>query len=363
MVFFRSIITLPRIACIAAILISLGSATINVAPASEVWLPVPLPNIEHNKVTLRVAHAINPRFSHMTQQQISILLQEARQVSAEHFGIEIDFGTTEQIAIADLFAMRPDIADDELMEWVYDFKTGGGNTDKLVDDLLARLQRSDGQLEDIYAFARPHLINPPRGATAEGYAEALTDTLLRRLRVWRVLPANDKRSIIDETVFNEWTFWDTLAHGALPYDIVLTNQLVASAEYYGMDVHSALRGGISVGTTSYSRDGPLHTYAFLSTFPFSNDYPPIIQLRGGGRYADDEAARLAGAYLAHEIGHVLLHLGHPFNQSACVMNPAQLLDFRSWRKNLDADSCPLGASAEMEPGAAGLSYNSAWVLP
>jgi hypothetical protein len=45
------------------------------------------------------------------------------------------------------------------------------------------------------------------------------------------------------------------------------------------------------------------------------------------------------------------------------MNPAQLLDFRSWRNNLDADSCPLGASAEMEPGAAGLSYNSAWVLP
>ncbi len=129
-----------------------------------------------------------------------------------------------------------------------------------------------------------------------------------------------------------------------------------------MGVHSALRGGITVGTTRYSRDGPFHTYAFLSTFPFSNDYVPIVQLRGGARYDEEEAARLAGAYLAHEIGHVLLHLGHPFNQSACVMNPAQLLDFRAWQNNLVAERCALVSSAEMAPGAAKLSYKAAWVL-
>ena len=129
-----------------------------------------------------------------------------------------------------------------------------------------------------------------------------------------------------------------------------------------MDVHSALRGGITVGTTSYSRDGPFHTYAFVGTFPFSNDHVPIVQLRGGARYDEEEAARLAGAYLAHEINHVLLHLGHPFNQSACVMNPAQLLDFRAWQNKLDAECCALGSLAEMVPGAAKLSYNAAWVL-
>ena len=198
--------------------------------------------------------------------------------------------------------------------------------------------------------------------SAQGFAEALTETLLSRLNVWRILPANDRQAVIDDSIYNEWTFWDTLAHGALPYDIVITNQLVASAEYYGMDVHSALRGGITVGTTSYSRDGPFHTYAFLSTFPFSNDYVPIVQLRGGARYGEEQAARLAGAYLAHEIGHVLLHLGHPFNQSACVMNPAQLLDFQSWYDNLDSGRCALGSSAEMVPGAAKLSYNATWVL-
>jgi hypothetical protein len=279
-------------------------------------------------VTLRVVHALNPRFSHMSDGQIAVLLEQARRVVAEHFQIDIKFIQPEQISISALFAHRPAFADADLEEWIYDFKRGGGKRDKLVEDLKGRLQQHGNQSESIFAFARPHLLARPKSETAAGYAEALTSTLLRRLRVWRVLPASGKRAIIDDSKFNEWTHWDTLAHGALPYDIVLTNQLVASAEYYGMDVHSALRGGILVGTTSNSRSGSLHTYAFLSTFPFSNDYPPIIQLRGGTKYSENEAARLAGAYLAHELGHVLLHLGHPFQPRRLRHEPGPIARFQ-----------------------------------
>ncbi|MDA0230628.1 MAG: hypothetical protein O3B21_10635 [Proteobacteria bacterium] len=298
----------------------------------------------------------------MSDTQLDILLAAARQVTLDHFGIELMFDQPKKISISELFALRPNFADDDVLEWIFDFKGDGGKREQLVADLLERLQINDSQLEEIFAFAAPHLAKAPRSLTAEGFAEALTETLLSRLNVWRILPAIDRQAVINDSVYNEWTYWDTLAHGALPYDIVITNQLVASAEYYGMDVHSALRGGITVGTTSYSRDGPFHTYAFLSTFPFTNDYVPIVQLRGGARYDEEHAARLAGAYLAHEIGHLLLHLGHPFNQSACVMNPAQLLDFQTWYDNLDAGRCALGSSAEMVPGAAKLSYNASWVL-
>lgn len=293
MINFRSILVLRRIVFFVALMILPIPVTANDALADEVWLPVPRPALAENKVTLRVAHAVNPRFSHMSNDQLAILLQEERRVAKAHFGIDIEFSPPEKIDISELFALRPDVADDEILKWVYDFKKGGGKREQLVADLLARLQLKDAQLEDIYAFARPHLLRPPRLETAEGYAETLTETLLRRLKVWRVLPAKDKRAVIDDSVFNDWTFWDTLAHGALPFDIVLTNQLVASAEYYGMDVHSALRGGITVGTTSFSRDGPFHTYAFLSTFPFANDYAPIIKLRGGARYGEEEAAPIS----------------------------------------------------------------------
>ena len=310
----------------------------------------------------RVAYAVNPRFSYFSEGQLSALLEQARMVTRDHFGIELTFSQPGNIDISDLFALRPNVADDDVLKWVYDFKENSGKRKFLVADLLEKLLSNESQLDEIYAFAEPHLTLAPAIATAEDFAEALTKTLLRRLNVWRILPANHRRAVIGDSIYNEWTFWDTLAHGALPYDIVITNRLVASAEYYGMDVHSALRGGITVGTTSYSRDGPFHTYAFLSTFPFTNDYQPIVQLRGGERYDDDEAARLAGAYLAHEIGHVLLHLDHPFNQSACVMNPAQFLNFRTWYQNLDADRCGLESTAKMMPGAAKLSYNSAWIL-
>ena len=362
MVNIRSNSVFVRLTMLLAMTASLWLAAAGPGRTEEVWYPVPRPDIDENRATLRVAFAVNPRFSHMSDAQLAILLSEAQRVTKKHFGIEISFGQPEQIGISELFALRPNVADDDLMEWVYDFKGRGGKRDLLVADLLERLQSSGTQLAEIFAFAQPYLQTPADNMTIEGFAEALTETLLSRLNVWRVLPANDRRAVIDDTVYNEWTFWDTLAHGALPYDIVITNQLVASAEYYGMDVHSALRGGISMGTTSYSRDGPFHTYAFLSTFPFANDYVPIVRLRGGERYSEEEAARLAGAYLAHEIGHVLLHLGHPFNQSACVMNPAQLLDFRTWYENLDADRCALGSTAEMVPGAAELSYNATWVL-
>jgi hypothetical protein len=330
MVIFRPIALFASLAILATTSASLWLATANVSRAEEIWYPVPRPLIIEDKAVLRVAHAVSPRFSNMSDAQLDILLAEARQVTLDHFGIELEFSQPDKISISELFSMRPNFADDDVLEWVYDFKGDRGKRALLVADLLERLRTNDGQIDKIFAFAAPHLTTAPRSMSAEGFAEALTETLLSRLNVWRILPANDRQAVIGDSVYNEWTFGDTLAHGALPYDIVITNQLVASAEYYGMDVHSALRGGITVGTTSYSRDGPFHTYAFLSTFPFSNDYVPIIQLRSGARYDEEQAARLAGAYLAHEIGHVLLHLGHPFNQSACVMNPAQLLDFQTW---------------------------------
>ncbi len=90
-------------------------------------------------MTLRVAHALNPRFSHISDGHITLLLEEARQVVEEHFGIEVSFTAPEQIGITELFALRPDVANDELMEWVYDFKKNGGKPELLVADLLARI--------------------------------------------------------------------------------------------------------------------------------------------------------------------------------------------------------------------------------
>jgi hypothetical protein len=141
----------------------------------------------------------------------------------------------------------------------------------------------------------------------------------------------------------------------------LTNQLVASAEYYGVDIHSAIRGGVTVGTTAYSRNSKFGSYVFMSTFPFQDDSETTRKMRGGAQYSDAYAAELAGAYLAHEIGHLLFQLGHPFGQKACVMNPVSMLHFQEWFEQINGTDCPIGSRPEMTPGAIPPMFNTEWV--
>ena len=101
------------------------------------------PKIDGDKALLRVAYAVNPSFSHLSDAQLAILLAEARQVTRDHFGIELIFSQPEIIGISDLFALRPTVADDKVLEWVYDFKGDSGNREFLVEDLLERLQTND----------------------------------------------------------------------------------------------------------------------------------------------------------------------------------------------------------------------------
>ena len=142
--------------------------------------------------------------------------------------------------------------------------------------------------------------------------------------------------MLDASPYNEWVYWDTLGYGDLQYDLVITNQFIASAEYYGVDIHSALRGGVTVGTTSYSRTSKFSSYIVMSTFPFLDNSDATKLMRGGEQYSEADAAELAGAYMAHEIGHLLFQLGHPFGQRACVMNPASMLHFREWFDQINA---------------------------
>ncbi|ADE11129.1 hypothetical protein [Sideroxydans lithotrophicus] len=185
--------------------------------------------------------------------------------------------------------------------------------------------------------------------------------MLERLQQWRAIKAADGASVLDASPYNEWVYWDTLGYGKLPYDLVITNQLIASAEYYGVDIHSAIRGGVTVGTTTYNRDSKYGSYVFMSTFPFLDNSGQTMLLRGGEQYSRADAAELAGAYLAHEIGHLLFQFGHPFGQKACVMNPASMLRFKEWFDQLNGADCPIGSRPEMTAGAIPPTFNAAWL--
>ncbi len=317
---------------------------------------VPLPKLDERPVSLRVVYAVNPRFSRMSPSQIHLMLSTAKSLAREHFGVTVNFSDVDQMYINTLLNIAPEVAVKAHMKYAYPFRYKTADPLMLETSIARALGDAGESLDDRITYARPYLVHPMTAQTPEALAEALTQTLLARLRPWTTVPAADGRPVIDDLPYNEWLVWNAVGYGDLSYELVLTNQLIASAEYYTDSVATALRGGITIGTTAYSRSSPYGAFIFFSTFPFTESFPPLVELRGGKSYSPREQALFAGAVLAHELGHLLLHLGHPLTKSECLMRPVPLLHLDTWYWKVADGDCPIGSTPAMRRGAAPIKY-------
>jgi hypothetical protein len=343
--------------CIALVVFLLGcKAEVNEWQKSSVTPVKP-----GSTVQIRVVQAVNGRLPRMSPEQMKIVLASAQLTVWKNFGVYVEFTEAPEIGIDRLFALIPPSIREARLQSIYDFKSGTGDKQKLAEGIFTTLTERGTKLEDALAFAAPYLPADAHPKDLTSFADLLAKVMLERLDQWRNVNAADGAPVLDYSPYNEWVYWDTLGYGNLPYDLVITNQFIASAEYYGVDIHSAIRGGVTVGTTSYNRTGKYGSYIFWSTFPFSDNSENSKRLRGGEEYSEVDAAELSGAYLAHEIGHLLLQLGHPFGQKACVMNPVSMLRFREWFNQINAEGCPLGSRAEMTAGNIPPVFNAEWV--
>jgi hypothetical protein len=107
---------------------------------------------------------------------------------------------------------------------------------------------------------------------------------------------------------------------------------------------------MNVAATDYDPTSKYGSSVWLSLAPLLLDDPQLQELRSGKDYSREEALAYAGALLAHEIGHMALLLGHPWSNRACIMRPAELLDFATWVKSHRANDCPIGSHPQMKPG-------------
>jgi len=338
---------------------SLGAAHAGAAGIDD-WPRVPTPSLPAGPIELRVGHVVNPRFPRFTDSQIALMLAETTRIARAHFGIELVFTPVATVDIDTLFERFDPALSRYLDGMHYDVKRQTGNRQALIESVageIAYAAKGTG-FEGLYDFALPHLVAPPVTRDTQGLAVAAVDTMLARLAALRDADARDGRPMLDEHAFNEWAYWDSIGYALLPWDFVITNQPIASAEYFGLGIHIALRGGITVGSTNYSRDGRYRSVSWISTFPFTSALPALVSLRDGESYDAATAARLAGAYHVHELGHQLFGFAHPFGNDACVMTPAQLLRFRRWFDGLDPARCAIGSSPAMTVGAIRL-----WVDP
>jgi hypothetical protein len=312
------------------------AAVLVLAAASCAHRAAPLPG---ETVTLRVAHVVNPELPRMTSEQLGVLLAAARKGVMENFGVNVEFTEPEEQSLNALFDRA---TPRERRDWnalSYDFKSGKGDRTRLVRGYAAALRSDENGLDDLIAYAQPNLLAPVRERTYQGLADAVTATLVARLEQLKSQTLPDGSELIDGSPDNEVLYWAFIGRLSFPYDVVITNQLIASAEYIGSSIHTAIRGGITNGITTANPSSPYGTTAIVSTYPLIGEDGVTRSLRGGESYSEADSARFAGLLLVHEIGHQLFDFGHPYRRQACVMNPPELLRFREWAGQLSPKDC------------------------
>jgi hypothetical protein len=312
------------------------AAALLLAGASCAQRTAPIPG---ETVTLKVAHVVNPALPRMNAGQLEAVLAAARRGARENFGVDVEFTQPEEQSLSALLSRVTPRDSRRWNDLSYDFKGGKGDRARLVKGYAGALRSDENSLDDMIAYAGPFLLAPVRERTYQGFAEAVTATLVTRLDQLKSQKLADGSQLIDASPGNEVLYWAFIGRLSFPYDVVITNQLIASAEYIGSSVHTAIRGGITNGITTRNPSAPHGMTAIVSTYPLIGEDGVTRTLRGGETYSEADSARFAGSLLVHEIGHQLFDFGHPYGKGACVMNPPELLRFREWVGQLSPGDC------------------------
>jgi len=318
---------------------------------------VALPKIENNAIAPRIIYIENPRFPRVATDDLRKVVQAAAALVEEHFGIKVESPNHIPVLdIDDVFAKLVGNKPPNFDTLIGDFRNGKVDWEIVRDNLVKQIEKQKDPLARQIEFARPYLIQPLEREDLDSFSRAVVETFKARLSHWTVARLQDGHPVIGQVPgrpdlpFNEYGYWALMAKQGIDAEIVLTNQLVASVEYMAIPVHTSIRGGISGGSTEYNPSSRFGSSVWVSLFPYLSDDPHIREFRNGDTYTRDEALSYAGAMLAHEMGHQLLQLGHPWSNEACLMRPAEALDFASWVNKFDAKKCQIDSNPAMKPG-------------
>ncbi|MCW9048543.1 MAG: hypothetical protein OQK46_10730 [Gammaproteobacteria bacterium] len=328
----------------------------------EHWLPISLPELQ-NPVVLRVVYVENSRFKSLTEDQLKKILDKTSELVSEFFSVEVVFDYKKKTSIQSLFDNLPlDVKkyQSQKIVSIEDEQSGIETFNKIRNSIAQQIKHENNSEQSIIDYATPYLIDYKKINNIEELTTELTKTIMQRYQYWTEQLANDGKPVLDASPFNQWIYWDSLGYGDLPYEIVITNQLVASIEDNGMPVHTCLRGGITGGNMTFNKHSELGGFVFVSAFQIINDNKLMSYLREDETYTQQQTINYIAATLTHELGHLLFHYAHPFNAQSCIMNPTPLLHYRQWFDQLDVKKCQQLNSPMLKPGAVTLKYNVKW---
>jgi hypothetical protein len=329
--------------------------------AAEVWpvnvnLKQPLLNIPQlsGLEKLRVAYVRNSNLPDIPSEMIVRVLRRAEVLCTQLLDVKVQLLAPQELSLARLFGGFSASLFKLLRDETVPFKTSElyeGQRESQARALEADLVATGQPASALFAYAKPYLITSPDSSSLRSLAYALVETHWQRLKVATGAKTLAGDALLGDDVFNEYMFWSNMDELRLPFEVLLTNQPIVSMERSASSMHSALRGGVSNGVTAVSGAARFGTYSVLSLYPMFSADAWLAPLRAGQTYEADAAVNYAALVLVHELGHQLLHLGHPYGHQACVMSPTPALDFAAWARAI-GPSCKLSKLSGMEPGAA-----------
>ena len=264
---------------------------------------VALPKIENNTIAPRIIYIENPRFPRVATDDIRKIVQAAAALVEEHFGIKVESPSHISVLdIDDVFAELVDNKPQNFEALIGDFRNGNVDWEIVRKNLVKQIEKQKDPLARQIEFARPYLIRPLAREDLDTFSRAVVETFKVCLSYWTVARLEDGHLVIGnvpgrpDLPFNEYGYWTLMAKRGINAEIVLTNQLVASVEYMPIPVHTAIRGGITGGSTEYNPSSQFGSSVWVSLFPYLSDDPHIREHRNGDTYTRDEALYLCGRH-------------------------------------------------------------------
>ncbi|MBT4711702.1 MAG: hypothetical protein HOB82_09300 [Alphaproteobacteria bacterium] len=316
---------------------------------------VPVPELGDGPISLRVARAINPRFPNLAEEEISEVLALAGTLIHDQFGLTVQFDRGDDYSVDELLMATPSPAIEFGAHYVFNMVDADRSPQVLVKWIADSLI---DPRTDIFS-ARRYFENAIPGVTTmeiERLAEAIAENWMQGRLRWQDLTAQDGERVIDD-IGHQLAVWDFAGYGEFPFEIVITNLLVASVQLYKLDPRIMLRGGVVIGTTGFSRSGQFGAITTLSTFTMINDVGDLNELGPDPIFDRANATTYAAMILAREIGYMLLHLGPSWDNPSCVMFVVPPGGMGDHMRSLDPAQCPMGSERAMNPGAAAISYD------
>jgi len=349
-----------HIAVLCVALLALGPIFGVLADEAEY---VDLPDLpESEAIPLKVAFLINPEFPNFSEHEWREVLDFTTASLEEHLQLTVVFSEPEAASLEAVFSELDRRLPEEHVDYIANIHSGEIDWDRMTEAIRYTLPQHLDGIEAAHAEVARLLDGdvPGLGIGNERrkrnrLAVILTDVLEEKLEGLRSFGQDGflaRSSRPGLPGFNEWVYWDALPSLDLPYDIYLTNQPILSVEYFAYPLHAVMRSGATFGSTSASAASEYGTASIASSFFFLDNGPDTVELRNGVQYSRADAIRLTGWLLAHEIGHQLLHLAHPWENTACLMRPSNFTPPEVFAENLDSTACSVGSSPDMTPGAA-----------